>query len=110
MVIHAKVSTWNMGYKKTEILLSINSISISVQSPLVQWVRERHSHSLPVVAIGLIPYIYRHAAFPHRAAPERLPHIGGVTLSFFDSQTEVLTTKQSEAINVLCLHFPVVEA
>ena len=27
------------------------------------------SHSLPVVAGGLIPSIYRRAAFPHRATP-----------------------------------------
>ena len=38
-----------------------------------QWVRERGYLSLPVVAIGSIPYIYRRAAFPHRASPVALP-------------------------------------
>lgn len=28
---------------------------------------------LPVVAMRLIPHIYRRAAFPHRATPEVLP-------------------------------------
>jgi hypothetical protein len=29
--------------------------------------------SLPVIAIELILYIYRRAAFPHRAVPTHLP-------------------------------------
>ena len=40
----------------------------------IQWVREwPEGHSLPVVAMGLIPHIYRRADFPHRATPLRLP-------------------------------------
>ena len=40
-----------------------------------QRVRERGNLSLPVVAIGSIPYIYRRAAFPHRATPAALPYM-----------------------------------
>ena len=31
---------------------------------------------LPVVAVGLIPHIYRRASFTHRATPKRLPREG----------------------------------
>src|SRR6266849_4922689 len=39
------------------------------------------SRSLPVVARGLIPSIYRHAAFPHRAAPQPGSPCGGTWLA-----------------------------
>ncbi len=35
---------------------------------------EAKGHSLPVVAMGSIPHIYRRDSFSHRATPERLPH------------------------------------
>ncbi len=38
-----------------------------------QWSVDKVDHRLPVVAMGLIPHIYRRAAFPHRATPESLP-------------------------------------
>ena len=41
-----------------------------------EWVKQwlgYPSHYLPVVATGLIPRIYRRAAFPHRATPKSLP-------------------------------------
>ena len=42
----------------------------------LEWVKQwlgYPSHYLPVVATGLIPRIYRRAAFPHRATPKSLP-------------------------------------
>src|SRR5207244_6570887 len=39
------------------------------------------SHSLPVVARGLIPSIYRRADFPHRAAPQPESPCGGSWLA-----------------------------
>ena len=63
--------------------------------------REAIGHPLPVVAIGLIPYIYRRASFSHRAAPKEIAPQGGAALSFFDSKTEVPTAQQSEAGNML---------
>ena len=38
--------------------------------------REAIGHPLPVVAIGLIPYIYRRASFSHRAAPKEIAPYG----------------------------------
>ena len=45
----------------------------------LEWVKQwlgYPSHRLPVVATGLIPCIYRRAAFPHRATPNSLPQYG----------------------------------
>ncbi len=44
-------------------------ISRAQRHTAVEWVREWCPHSLPVVARGLLPAIYRRADFPHRAAP-----------------------------------------
>jgi hypothetical protein len=47
-----------------------------------QWVREwPEGHPLPVVAMGLIPHIYRRAYFSHRATPRRLPIMGSSLVS-----------------------------
>ncbi len=47
----------------------------SASHVVVQRVRERQSLSLPVVAEGSIPLIYRRAAFPQPGDPRRLAHI-----------------------------------
>jgi hypothetical protein len=45
------------------------------ENPLtLEWVRERRwRHSLPVVAIGSVPYISRCASFTLRATPAKSP-------------------------------------
>ena len=48
----------------------------AAMSESLEWVKQwlgYPSHYLPVVATGLIPRIYRRAAFPHRATPKSLP-------------------------------------
>ena len=49
------------------------TLAVNTYLSSCEWVRERGFLSLPVVAIGSIPYIYRRAAFPHRATPAALP-------------------------------------
>jgi len=42
---------------------------------LGQWVRERESLSLPVVAMGSIPHIYQRATFSQLGDPRCIAHI-----------------------------------
>ena len=62
---------------------------------------EAGSHSLPVVAMGLLPHIYRRDSCSHRATPERLPRERGVVshaLTRLLLNTELFHAKQTEFV------------
>ena len=55
---------------------SSSDFTFELLAETLEWVKQwlgYPSHYLPVVATGLIPRIYRRAAFPHRATPKSLP-------------------------------------
>ncbi len=59
---------------------------------------EAKGHSLPVVAMGSIPHIYRRDSFSHRATTERLPHKRSRESCFSSplKNTELFHAKQTE--------------
>src|SRR6266498_1844531 len=59
---------------------------------------EAKGHSLPVVAMGSIPHIYRRDSFSHRATPERLPRTRSRESCFSSplKNTELFHAKQTE--------------
>jgi hypothetical protein len=62
-------------------------------------------HPLPVVAMGSIPHIYRHASFSLRATPPSLPRQGKTRRFFRMSRLSQFQQKLSRLIKPSCASF-----
>jgi hypothetical protein len=62
-------------------------------------------HPLPVVAMGSIPHIYRHASFSLRATPPSLPRQGKTRRFFRMSRLSQFQQKLSRLIKPSCVSF-----
>ena len=58
--------------------------------------------------MGLIPHIYRRAAFPQRATPLELPLSRGKRTLLFDNRIKFDHAKEAESVNSPVPHFKVI--
>ena len=71
---HFATRKFELGYEATQSIKICRIPYTRILTPVGK--REAIGHPLPVVAIGLIPYIYRRASFSHRAAPKEIAPYG----------------------------------